>query len=301
MTALSSHASAVPDEVPAWFLDALATSVQVGSVPVAGVEVAYRRWGPPTGRGVVLVHGGAAHARWWDAVAPFLGERPVVAIDLSGHGDSGWRTNYSGPLWVEEVLGAAEALLPPGPVVVGHSMGGLIALLAAREPGNPLSGVIVVDSPLNDAVALPDVEPPTGARSARMVQDASLLIERFRPMFDSGRIPTYLRDHAARHSVRYGEGGFRWKFDPRFRLTRRITDALPPAPERPLVFVRPEEGLSNDEMFALLREQPGGSDLRVVDLPAAGHNPMLEDPRALAALLRDLLDDLDGADGRCER
>lgn len=73
---------------PRWFLDALATPYEVSEVEVKGTVVRARCWGPP-GPGVVLVHGGAAHAGWWDHVAPLIAaNRRVVAVDLSGHGDS---------------------------------------------------------------------------------------------------------------------------------------------------------------------------------------------------------------------
>src|ERR1700693_6173318 len=74
---------------PAWFSAALDAPVQVGMTTVDGASIAYRAWGDPDGRSIVLVHGGAAHSRWWDHIAPMLtaGWR-VVAVDLSGHGDS---------------------------------------------------------------------------------------------------------------------------------------------------------------------------------------------------------------------
>ncbi|HYN32906.1 MAG TPA: alpha/beta hydrolase, partial [Ilumatobacteraceae bacterium] len=49
------------------------------------------RWGD-TAPEVVLVHGGAQNAHTWDTVALCLG-RPTLAIDLPGHGHSGWRSD----------------------------------------------------------------------------------------------------------------------------------------------------------------------------------------------------------------
>ena len=61
-----------------------------------------------SGRGIVLVHGGAAHSRWWDHIGPLLAaDRRVVAIDLSGHGDSGRRESYSFDAWAGEMLAVA--------------------------------------------------------------------------------------------------------------------------------------------------------------------------------------------------
>jgi len=69
---------------PAWFSAALADEGQERRITVEGTQVAYREWGDPADRSIVLVHGGAAHSRWWDHIAPLLtGERRVVAVDLS--------------------------------------------------------------------------------------------------------------------------------------------------------------------------------------------------------------------------
>src|SRR2546429_9630981 len=80
---------------PAWFSAALAAPVQEGVITVDGASIAFRAWGDPGGRSLVLVHGGAAHSRWWDHIAPMLTDGwRVVAVDLSGHGDSDPRGRY---------------------------------------------------------------------------------------------------------------------------------------------------------------------------------------------------------------
>src|SRR5436309_7967670 len=85
---------------PAWFSAALDAAVQEGTTTVDGASIAYRAWGDPDGRSIVLVHGGAAHSRWWDHIAPMLTEGwRVVAVDLSGHGDSDRRDRYSLDTW----------------------------------------------------------------------------------------------------------------------------------------------------------------------------------------------------------
>jgi pimeloyl-ACP methyl ester carboxylesterase len=44
---------------------------------------------------VLLIHGGAAHARWWDFVAPALvNSHHVIALDQRGHGDSEWTREW---------------------------------------------------------------------------------------------------------------------------------------------------------------------------------------------------------------
>ena len=81
---------------PAWFSAALASAPKERAIACEGTSVAYRVWGGPAGRDIVLFPGGAAHSRWWDHIAPLLAAGwQVVAVDLSGHGDSGRRDRYS--------------------------------------------------------------------------------------------------------------------------------------------------------------------------------------------------------------
>ena len=112
-------------EIPAWFADALGQSCDSGDIEVDGVRIVYRAWGKSGDPVAILVHGGAAHAGWWDHVAPHLaaGHR-VIAIDLSGHGDSGHRQAYSLETWADEVMAVAAAESDQPPVLLGHSMGG---------------------------------------------------------------------------------------------------------------------------------------------------------------------------------
>src|SRR5215475_4174338 len=119
-------------------------------VDVSGTKVHYLRWGAGQTLGLVLVHGGAAHAEWWSFLAPLL-MRPydVVALDLSGHGDSDRRDEYPRRIWADEVRAViADAGFPTPPVLVGHSMGGLVSIVTASVYGDELAGAVIVDAPV---------------------------------------------------------------------------------------------------------------------------------------------------------
>src|ERR1700743_130175 len=97
-----------PEDPPEWFTKALATEPEAHRVDVEGTPIAYLAWGAPSRRGVVRVHGGGAHAHWGTHIGPRRAPaRRVLALDLSGHGDSGRRDDYSLDVWAREILAVA--------------------------------------------------------------------------------------------------------------------------------------------------------------------------------------------------
>src|SRR6187431_930980 len=85
-------------------------------------------WGT-TSPEVVFVHGGAQNAHTWDTVALALG-RPAYAVDLPGHGHSGWRDDgaYSPRSLADDVASAVAEVAPNAALVVGMSLGGMTAM-----------------------------------------------------------------------------------------------------------------------------------------------------------------------------
>jgi pimeloyl-ACP methyl ester carboxylesterase len=278
--------ASTPD-APAWFLRALAEAPMHREVTVEGIAVHYRVWGPADAPGVVLVHGGAAHSGWWDHIAPQLTGHRVVAVDLSGHGDSGRREVYDGHLWAQEVVAAADAEGLHRPVVIGHSMGGWVAVTVGVDFPGQVSGVAVIDSPLND-------QPPDEARLRerrrphRLYPTVAEAVGRFRTLPLQDVLLPYVREHVARTSLRAVEGGWTWKFDPEFFGNRLLLRDLLPHLRCPATLFRCEHGLVSPEMAAeMARLAP--TALPVVDLADAGHHPMLDQPLALVTALRTLL------------
>src|SRR4051812_49838601 len=110
----------LPDS-PDWFRRALDVPFTDPTVDVDG-PIHFVAWGERGRRGLVFVHGGGAHAHWWTHVAAtFAEEFRVVAIDLSGHGDSGHRDSYALELWTDEVVAVSNAAGIEGrPVIIGH-------------------------------------------------------------------------------------------------------------------------------------------------------------------------------------
>lgn len=273
-----------------WYDRALATPHTSHWTEVEGARIHHRSWGGD-GLPVVLVHGGAAHSGWWDHVAPHLTpENHVVAIDLSGHGDSDHRESYSLEQWAREVLAVAAAVSDRKPLVIGHSMGGFVSLTAAREHGERLRGVAAIDSPVVEQST------ETKARRAergdhvglRFHDDRDALVARFRTIpEDEHQIDTIVR-HIAEQSVVGTDRGWRWKFDPHVFLTASMSPEEVAESACPVALVRGEQGLATSDITADVRTRLGGN-VPVTVIPGGGHHLMLDQPIALIAVLETLI------------
>jgi pimeloyl-ACP methyl ester carboxylesterase len=112
-----------------------------------GVHIEYR----VAGKGdpaIVLIHGWATDANYWNAqIAPLQAKYTVVSIDLAGHGGSTKsRTDWSMEKYGEDVTTVLQKIPNQQLILVGHSMGGTVALEAAHALGSRIIGVIVVDA-----------------------------------------------------------------------------------------------------------------------------------------------------------
>ncbi len=102
-----------------------------------------------SGPGLLLVHGITEDRSFFAPVVPLLaGFGTVVAVDLPGHGRSARAASYALRDLAADLHRAYRASGVPGdPVLVGHSLGGLLAVVYAGS--FPTRGVVVVDQPLD--------------------------------------------------------------------------------------------------------------------------------------------------------
>lgn len=111
-----------------------------------GTNLAYAQGG--TGRDMVLVHGITESRAMWDPVIPFFVTKwHVTAVDVRGHGESDRRAPYDPLTLAGDLAAVVSALGLEEPLVVGHSMGGVI-VSAYAGAGHPARGVVNVDQPL---------------------------------------------------------------------------------------------------------------------------------------------------------
>jgi len=111
-----------------------------------GIEMAYRAWGAPAARPMVLLHALGESAADWDDVAPVFAEYwRVYAPDLRGHGRSGWPGEYSLELMCTDVAALLDALALDRVDLIGHSMGGAVALLLAEQHPRRIGRLVLED------------------------------------------------------------------------------------------------------------------------------------------------------------
>jgi pimeloyl-ACP methyl ester carboxylesterase len=140
-----------------------ASVAELSTVDVDGVTLAYRVVGDAADLPMVLLHGLGDDERDWGVVLPaFAGRYRVYALDLRGHGRSSHPGRYSFEVMRDDVIGFLEAVGIERCVLVGHSMGGTVALLLAEAAPHLLTHLILEDvtAPRPGALKRPPLAPP---------------------------------------------------------------------------------------------------------------------------------------------
>jgi pimeloyl-ACP methyl ester carboxylesterase len=112
-------------------------------------QLAVYEW-PGVGPLALLIHGiGSTAASWNDLVPSLQALTTPVAVDLRGHGASSHpSTGYLYDDYIGDLDRVLQAISAPHPILIGHSLGGIVALWwAARHP-TAARAVIVLDAPL---------------------------------------------------------------------------------------------------------------------------------------------------------
>jgi pimeloyl-ACP methyl ester carboxylesterase len=174
--------------------------------------------GDPTHPAVVLLHGGGQTRHAWRRTTAALIARGLytIALDLRGHGDSDWAPDgdYSLNAQVGDLLAVLQQL-PSRPILIGASLGGLVALATVGEATTPIaSALILVD-------VTPQVDPEGQARIISFmkanpdgfasVEDAAAAVAAYLPNRTRPSDPSGLRRNLRLRNDRYY-----WHWDPAF-------------------------------------------------------------------------------------
>ena len=268
-------------------------------VEIRGLELHLLEWGSAARTGVLLLHGGAAHAHWFDAIATLPAERHhVAALDQRGHGESAWARPpaYATEDFAGDIVGVIDRLGWSSAVLVGHSMGGHNAIACAAWHPDRIRGLVIVDSrPEIPAERLAQMK-ERGERPVRRHPTVEAAVAAFRLLPPETSADPPLLAHLASESVAWLDGAVSPRFDPACYAGRVPVDGwrLLPRITAPTLVVRGERSPILPRLMAerLCAELP---DARLVEIEDAYHHLVLDRPEAFAHELRGFLDGLDGS------
>jgi pimeloyl-ACP methyl ester carboxylesterase len=261
------------------------SGVEPGTASSAdGVPIAYevRGQGPTT---LVFVHGWTCDRNYWrHQMDAFQGEYRVIAVDLAGHGASGkGRTVWSIPNFANDVAAVVRAVDAKDVVLIGHSLGGPVAVEAGLLVPDRVIGVIGVDA-FFDGWADPgmtkivdQLRPDFAAGTRAFVRKALFLPTSPAALADS--ISDAMAAAPPEIALPALDSLLAWARD---RQTAAVS-ALP----APAGLIMVAGGRAATARFQRSRE--GRPGLGVEEVPGAGHFLMLEVPSAFNARLRGML------------
>jgi pimeloyl-ACP methyl ester carboxylesterase len=247
---------------------------------------------------LVLLHGGSQNAHTWDTVALAL-QRPLVAVDLPGHGHSDRRPDREYGPWrnAEAVASVIEPVAPAAKGVVGMSLGGVTTIrLAASRPDLTRRAVVVDVTPQTSrtsqtltraergSVAL--VEGPTTFESLEVMVDAAAAAS---PNRSRSAVARGVR-HNARQLL---DGRWAWRYDLFGERPAAMTDFSPlwadvSAITVPVLLVLGGDSkfVTGEDVAEFRRRLP---TVRVEVVAAAWHAIQSDQPLALARLVEDFV------------
>ena len=264
-------------------------------VIAGGLRLRYVDYGSAGKPAMLCLHGGAAHAHWFDFVAPgFTADYRVLALDQRGHGDSAWAEPpaYSYERYAADLAEVVEQLDLRDFVLVGHSMGGTVSLEYAAEHPGRVARLIVVDSTLQmtaeRVAALRDVGSRQGSQYA--TQEEFIARFRLRPA-STLTAPGIIRHLALKSARQFPDGTWRHKFDRNVYATRETTDGLPRWNhiKIPALLVKAERSQRiSPQVYAEVKSRCPQAEL--VEVPNADHHVTLDNPtgfvRAVTSFLK---------------
>jgi pimeloyl-ACP methyl ester carboxylesterase len=258
----------------------MAPDTTLNAAPRDGVRLCWsdRGRGEPA---VLLLHGWCLDHTWFaPQIEHFSRTRRVVSPDLRGFGASAQpQQAYSLDVWADDVLWLIERLALERPVLIGHSLGGAIALAAAVRRPDTVSALALLDPAivlrpstrayfqhLAAGLSTPDPEPAARQLAAGCTLDSDTPERTERFVARILATPPHVR-----------EPGFRSCFEP-------DTDALVARCTTPLLLIDSALPLPDRERMARLCPH-----LERTQTPDAGHFHHLERPQEVHAALERFL------------
>jgi pimeloyl-ACP methyl ester carboxylesterase len=267
------------------------------TLTVNGLTLHYLEWGEPEAPPIICVHGYTSSAQAFNALARHLQDRHhILALDVRGHGESAWSPTgaYRYADQASDLAAFTRQVGLDKFVLIGTSMGGIIAMAYAAEHAERLWGLVINDIG-------PDAEDGSG----RITQMVGSRPDEFATLEDAITYRAAVSPITAARSLedqrelalgvlrRRADGQWIWKMDPAY-IRQRVEHG--PQQRPPLwpvlhalacptlvVWGTESDVLSEAQARRMVDALPRGELVRV---PGIGHAPTLVEPVVLSALDR---------------
>ena len=264
-------------------------SARTRFVVVGGLKLHFLEWGTIGRPTVCFLHGGSAHAHWFDQVTPAFADRyHLIALDQRGHGESQWAEPpaYGTENFASDLIGFFDSLSLERVALVGHSMGGHNSMSFAAWHPDRVSALVIVDSRPTIPADRLDRLRRRGERTLRPYPSQEAAAQLFRLIPRETNADPSLLAHLGASGVVQRDGAWFYRFDPASNSGRRPVDAwtLLDRITAPTLIARGELSpvLPRDMADKLLASIRGAT---LVEIPASYHHLVLDNP---AAFVREL-------------
>lgn len=258
----------------------------------------FLHWGDPAHEPVLLLHGGNQSAHSWDLCSLNLcGDWSVYALDQRGHGDSEWSrgAHYDVPELMQDAAAFIRDVIGRPCIVVGHSMGGLVACSLALHAPDLVRRLVMVD-----------IGPEVNDEGRRLIRefvgrnvefdDMGEFLDRV-AKYDPYRSRAHIERTLKYNLIRRADGKYVPKAD---RRRFHHPDSVPSIPDLeavraitcPVLVVRGATSsvLLHDAAMRFAHALPAGE---FVEIPDCGHNVAQQNTRGFLAVLRRFIDQPD--------
>ena len=253
---------------------------------VNGLRLRTLEWGRPGALPIVCVHGYTSSAEAFNAMARRLQVRAhVIAMDVRGHGESAWSPDgaYQYADQAGDLAALVDQLGIERFVLIGTSMGGVIAMVYAGQHGGRLRGLVLNDIGPEVEAGSTRITGMVGSRPADFASlDEAMAYRREISPITAAR-PLEDQEETARGVLRERpDGRWAWKMDPAY-IEQRIARGAPVRPPLwPALEALPcptlviwgtdSDVLSETQAKRMVEALPKGE---LVAVPGVGHAPTL--------------------------